>query len=165
MAKANNKVTGRRPIILNAETQTKIIEAILGGNYLETAASYAGVSRATLFDWLAKGREAQALLQKDSKMIPNGQLYADFLDAVESAQARAEVQAVASLRKAGLEHWQATAWWLERSRPRKYGRLDRTEITGADGAPIAVDLNAERNKALNLLAEIKARQTNDAQPS
>jgi hypothetical protein len=162
--KAENKVTGRRPLILNQAIQDKIVDAILGGNYLETAAQFAGVSRATLFDWLAKGREAQAQIQKEQELIPNGQLYADFLDAVESAQARAEVQAVASLRKAGLEHWQATAWWLERSRPRKYGRLERTEITGAEGGPIAVDLNVERNKALELLAAMKAR-SNDAQSS
>lgn len=165
MDEANNKRTGRRPIILDKGVQDNIVDAILGGNYLETAAAYAGVSRATLFEWLAKGREAQAQIQREEEnLIPNAQVYADFLDAVEGAQARAEVQAVASLRKAGLEHWQATAWWLERSRPRKYGRLERTEITGADGAPIAIDLNAERNRAIQLLADLKAR-TDDAQPS
>lgn len=165
MDKENNKVTGRRPIILDKTVQQNIVDAILAGNYLETAAQYVGVSRATLFDWLAKGREAQAQMQKGLELIPNGETYSDFLDAVESARARAEVQAIAGMRKSALEHWQANAWWLERSFPKKYGRVDRTEITGADGAAISIDLNAERTRAIELLAAVRARQTDDSQPS
>lgn len=155
--------TGRRPLILNEETQKAVIDALLGGNYLETAAQYAGISRATLFEWLRKGREAQAAIEKGEPLPPNGALYADFLDAVEGAQARAEVQTVAIIRKASLESWQAAAWWLERTRPRKYGRLDRAEITGAEGSALKVDLNTERAEAAALIAEIAARRTNESE--
>jgi transposase len=155
--------TGRIPKLLNAEIQQTIIDAILGGNYLETAAAYAGVSRSTLFDWLAKGREVQEQLDKGLEVtVPNGQIYSDFLDSTREAQARSEVRTVAIIQKAGLTNWQAAAWHLERSRPRHWGKLDRQEISGPEGGAVQVDLGAERAKAAALLEEIASRGTESA---
>ena len=159
MAEDSNR-TGRRPLILSEEIQKAVLDSLMGGNYLETAAAFAGISRATLFDWLDKGRKAHEALSSGNEMLPNGQLYADFLDAVEIAQAKAEVRMVAVIQSKALDNWQAAAWWLERAKPRKYGRLDRAEVTGAEGNALKVDMSVERIRAANILAEIAERREN-----
>lgn len=149
---------GRRPLLaIRPEVQDQIVNAVTAGNYLETAAEYAGVSRATLFEWLAKGRQAREAIDNQQDPGPNGEMYANFSDAVAQAQAGAEIQAVALVRRAALDSWQAAAWWLERSKPRRYGRWDRQEITGADGAALKIDLSTQREKALELLDEVAER--------
>ena len=161
MAEDSNR-TGRRTLALNEEIKQAVLDSLTAGNYLETAAAYAGISRATLFDWLDKGRKAQERFAKgvpDNEMLPNDQLFSDFLDAVEVAQARSEVRMVAVIQSKATENWQAAAWWLERARPRKYGRLDRAEITGAEGNAVKVDMTVERIRAANILTEIAERRT------
>lgn len=62
--------------------------------------------------------------------------YVEFVEAVESARAVAQVQMLAVVRRAAAEGaWQAAAWFLERSNPQQWGR--RTlEVSGVGGGPI-----------------------------
>lgn len=106
-----------RPTKLTPEVQAKIVQAIRSGNYAEVAAKYAGVSRATFYAWLERGeRETEGP-------------YLDFLDAIKAAESAAEVEAVAQVRLASRESWQAGMTWLERKFPDRWGRHDRYEIT------------------------------------
>ena len=167
MTTANTQTRGKKPTtgtrtrgkkpILTPKIQKTIIDAILGGNYMETAAEYAGIHKSTLFDWLAKGRDAQ-----DGHNIPNGPLYADFADAITRARAQVEVRMVGLVQKAAIDNWQAATWYLERTRPRTYGRLDRQEITGAEGQPLAVSVADQRAAAEAVLNEIASRGTEPA---
>lgn len=118
---------------LNEEVQKRIVEAISLGNYQEVAAQYAGIDKATFYRWMEKGR------QDDPDPA-----YKEFYDAVENAKANAEVRAVVLINRAAQEGtWQAAAWWLERTRPKKYGRYDRNEITGPEGGPMRIDVSTE----------------------
>jgi hypothetical protein len=54
---------------------------------------------------------------------------ATFRDAVEKAEADAEVRYSAQVAKAATDGtWQAAAWWLERRRHTDYGRKDRVDM-------------------------------------
>jgi transposase len=117
---------------LTPEVQDKIVSALRAGNYQETAANFAGISKPTFYGWLERGRN-----EPDS-------IYSVFLDAVEKAKADAEVRDVALIDKAAHDgSWQAAAWKLERKFPQKWGRVNRTEISGPDGAPVKVDIDAK----------------------
>lgn len=118
---------GRRSKLTPA-VQERIVVALKAGNYLETAAAFAGIDRSTLYRWLAKGREARS-----------GQ-FRDFCDAVTAAIAQAEVQAVARISAAAQTDWRAAAWLLERgpahqrwraSLQLKLGDLSDAEIQAA----------------------------------
>ena len=39
--------------------------------------------------------------------------------------------------------WQASAWILERKQPKKWGRYDRTEISGPNGGAIQINVTTE----------------------
>ncbi len=106
-----------RPSLLTPERQQRIITAISAGNSRDISAAYAGISPKTLFEWLKKGRAAKAGIHRE------------FADAVEKADAEAEVYAVGVVRKAMPDQWQAAAWWLERRKPQDWARHEKVEST------------------------------------
>jgi len=127
--------TGRPPK-LTQEIQDRIVSAITAGNYLETAAAFAGIHRATLHRWLKRGAETTI-----------GQ-YREFRDAVERAQAQAEIRDVAIIGQAATKHWQAAAWRLERKFHDRWGRR-RVEVSTPEGQPLqftAVPLTSQKNR-------------------
>lgn len=120
--------TGRTSL-LNATTKERIVSAVRSGAYLDDAASLAGVGRSTLFLWLAEGKNALEKRDNGEKLSDRDVLCLDFLDAVESARAEAQLRNVMIIQKAANEGtWQAAAWYLERTNPRKWGRHETVEI-------------------------------------
>lgn len=113
-----------RPIKLNEQIQNKIITAIRAGNYIETAAAYAGITKSTLYDWLKRGeREKQRVAKNPRNRIRKEEaIFVGFSNAVEKALAEAEIRDVAIIGKAAEEYWQAAAWRLERKFPDRWGR-------------------------------------------
>lgn len=136
---------------LTPEIQTAIVEALSAGNYLETAAQYAGIHPATLFRWLDRGREA---LDSDDFDKHPDKIYGEFCEAVEKTRAQAEVRAVALIRKAAMDGtWQAAAWFLERSHPHKWGRQNKVEVTGKNGGAVEVDVSSLEAKVSKILSD------------
>ncbi|MDQ0417907.1 transposase [Croceifilum oryzae] len=115
-----------RPEKLTDEIQQKIVDSLRMGNYIETAASYSGISKTTLYDWLKKGAREET-----------GK-YMVFSNAVQVAMAEAEMRDVAVIAQASKDNWQAAAWRLERKYPNRWGRKTQHEISGKDGKPIEI---------------------------
>jgi hypothetical protein len=93
----------------------RVCDLIRAENYLEGAATAAGIHRTTLYRWMRHGRD-----QKRGR-------YRKFLNQVERAQAESESRDVALVAKAASEDWRAAAWRLERKAPRRYG--PRVQLT------------------------------------
>ena len=113
-----------RPTKLNYKVQEKIVQAIKAGNYIETAAAYAGINKSTLYDWLRRGEREKQRVEKNPRyrIRKSEKPYVEFSDAVEKALAEAEVRDVLLISKAAEEQWQAAAWRLERKFPDRWGR-------------------------------------------
>lgn len=98
-----------RPSKYTPEREARILEALRAGNTRKASALFGGIDHATLDRWLLR--------------------YARFADAVQKAEAEAEVAHVANIAKAAQAgNWTASAWWLERRRHADWGRKDRVEI-------------------------------------
>jgi transposase-like protein len=116
---------------LTPEVHNLIVEAIRVGNYVETSAQAAGISKQTLYRWLDQAEDDNA-----------DQIYRDFRDALESARAEAEKMDLEIITRAAHDgSWQAAAWKLERRTPQRWGRVNRTEVTGADGGALKVEID------------------------
>ena len=123
-------MTGR-PTKLTPELQAAIVADVEAGNYGETAAALSGIDRATFYRWMAVGKNGE-------------QPYRDFFDAITRARAKAENDALATVR-AGFAHVdrgpEHARWYLERTAPARFGRRDhvvveskvREELDGALG--------------------------------
>jgi len=106
-----------RPTKLTPEVHDLIVSAVRAGNYMETAAAFAGVHKATLFAWLKRG----ATSKKNSA-------YVRFHDAVKKATAEAEVRDIQTILAAAETQWQAAAWHRERMNPDRWGRAARLDV-------------------------------------
>ena len=157
-------MTAGRPTKLTSELQSRIVQAIQAGNYIETAAAYAGISKNTLFDWLRRGaREKERVAGKPRARVRKEEApYVEFSDSVEKALAEAEVRDVVNVMKAADGgQWQASAWRLERKFPDRWGHKAKIqqEISGPGGQPVsvAVDLSVLTDEELRSLESITKR--------
>lgn len=119
-----------------------ILETIRLGNYKETAARYAGINDSTLYRWLEWGDPEREEFKDD----PERQVYREFRDAVQKAEAEAETHDIAYITAAirgTNDHpgdWKAAAWRRERMAPEKYGRRERLVLTQETTVQIALDV-------------------------
>lgn len=153
-----------RPTKLNAELTEIIVNAVLEGVYMETAAQVAGINKTTLYRWLRKADdlEAAALEHVDEAdeathdlyqhVDPALWVYLDFRHAVKSAEAYSEAEL---LRRAarGAPGWQAPMTVLERRHPSRWRRRDAVEHSGGvDVRPVIVTPeDDQRTKLVDLL--------------
>lgn len=157
------KRPAHRPTIIG-QVHDAIVQAIRAGNYVDDAASYAGVSTRSVFGWLERGRLAEAKAQEDGEPIPDTEApFVQFLHDVESARSQAVVRNVALIQRAAETQWQAAAWYLERTNPRKWGRHETVALTGEDGGPVKVEHSARETLAAKFAAaELAAREAIEA---
>ena len=141
---------------LNPERQARIVEALTNGNYIETSARYAGITPAGMYKWINRGNEERQRIADGEKPRLTETIFVDFVEAVEKARAQAEMRNVGLIQKAAMDGtWQASAWYLERSYPKRWGRSDRVEHTGADGGPVEVSVSLDEleSKVVELLSQ------------
>lgn len=140
-----------RPSKLNDDRRDRIIRAVRAGNYREAAARAAGIAPSTLYAWLERGAAEET-----------GPYY-EFSEALQRAEAEAEVFAVATIRKAMPDDWRAAVTYLERRYPSRWRKNSSTELTGKNGGPIQthsqhrIDMSSLSDEELELLEQIHAR--------
>jgi transposase len=129
---------------LTPDRQNQICEALKQGNYIETSARYAGITPQGMYKWMNRGNAERSRINDGDAPQPKETMYVDFVEAVEKARAQSEMRNVGLINKAAMDGtWQASAWWLERSFPKRWGRSDRVEHTGADGGPLEVQVTMD----------------------
>lgn len=153
---------GMKVSLLDDKRRAMLVEALLAGSYTEDAIVYAGISRATFYRWMHTGRETAEHLLIDPEWEPSSHEAAcmELMDAVEHSRAASTVQAIGIIRRAAREGtWQAAAWWLERTQPRKFGAR-REEDTGpaVGGGEVHVSLEELEQAVLAVEAQ-RAKQS------
>lgn len=148
--RSNNRRPGR-PCLLTPERAEAIERASAVGANTALAAEAAGVSRATLARWIARGRAAAEAREDKEPADPRDDPYVDLHRRVERARATMATRALGRVLQAGagslvldervrtytdpvtgLEveerqvrylrpDWRAAAWWLARIFPEHYG--------------------------------------------
>src|SRR5262245_4921683 len=98
-----------RPDSLTPRIQKRICDAVKGGNYLQAAAAYAGISYACLRNWYLRGQRAK-----------RGKFF-KFFAAIRKAQAEAEATIVSQWREQIPANWPAARDFLARRYPERWG--------------------------------------------
>lgn len=114
---------------LTPELQARIVQVVQAGNYLKTAAQFAGVGASTLSVWLSRGRSAAAILDAGGDIQPADERYLRFLQAVTQAETVAEVAAVTHWRRAFTDDWRAARDYLSRKRPDQWAAKTTVAIS------------------------------------
>lgn len=121
---------------LTPERHERIVGIIRVGLTVERACAMAGIAKPSFYDWLRRG--ARAREQPEEQRSAEDAACLAFLDAIEQAEAQAELRSVVRIGRAAESQWQADAWFLERRFPDRWGRRERHELSGPGGGPIAV---------------------------
>lgn len=96
----------------------KLLEGIKKGLTNKDACIYSGISESTLYAKLQNAKDEDNPVHKRDL---------DFLKLFEKATIEFKLTHHENIAKAGIEHWQASAWLLERKYKREYGRLEMTK--------------------------------------
>lgn len=147
MADKFDKYRGHhKPTLLTPEVEEAILEDLREGNCRSTAAEHNGVARSTMSTWVKLGREGH-------------EVYAAFLAKMVKAEAEAECTAVKTVRKAiDLDNVTAAIAWLERRRPKTWGRKDTVKV---QPLPNPKEMTtAQLEHAIRAAADTKARMVN-----
>ncbi len=113
-----------RPSKLEDSRVDELVKWLKLGYYIEDACTMAGIGKTTYYRWLEKAEEG---LEE----------YRDFRDSVQKARAEAEGAHIMNIRKAADNGvWQASAWYLERSHPSKWGKKNPDLISEESDEPV-----------------------------
>jgi hypothetical protein len=136
-----------RPSKMTDARVSTLLMALREGNTRRAAAAHAGIDHATFYRWLETN--------------------ATFRDAIQKAEADAEVRHVAIVAQAGQRNWQASAWWLERRRDDDYGqrrqvdfRLDVESEVRRMAAEEGLDVDVALAEMKNLLKRARELRRN-----
>lgn len=130
-----------RPTKLDQDVIDIVCKAMEIGATRRIAAQAAGVHIATLFAWLAKGKEQET------------GIYRDFYDKVKKAEGMCCLRDLSIITKASIEDWRASAWRLER----RYG------YTVHQQPQIEVHIDADNISVTQLLGELAATEAKISQ--
>jgi transposase len=109
--------TGNHSLITDTVAVTEFLDAVSKGNYIETACKAAGISKQTVYQWLKRAEHGETP-------------FTAFRDALEKAEAKAELEVLETVRKAGQagpQYWPASMTLLERRHPEKWGKRQDAE--------------------------------------
>ena len=148
-----------RPSKLTDEVQENICNWLKLGYYQEDAAIMAGISASTYYEWMKKGEQERVALEEGEKALtlPDTSLpasedgapeieliypFLEFSEAVKKARAEAEGAHIRNIRKAADNGvWQASAWFLERSHPKKWGKRSQLDVIAENDEPIQFEIS------------------------
>lgn len=149
-----------RPLRLTREVHDSIVSAVEQGSYIKIAAQAAGVGQSTLAGWLARGREAAALLARHEdetrRFCPDCDL-----DRTDAAREVAEQQArLDEQYAAAVEAWRNRGKGHEDDpHPSGVGVvLDRCPNCGSQEWPAQWQLPADEAPYLELLESVTRAQ-------
>jgi len=130
-----------RPPKIDPDLVNRLVTNLRLGAYMDAAAKYVGIGESTLYRWLDRGRAEAARVEDGEPPNPEETTYKELWEAIEKARAEAEIRHTGNITTAANNGtWQASAWWLERTRPNKFGRRLATEVTGPNGGPVEIDV-------------------------
>jgi len=151
----------------------QIVERVRTGLDLTDAAASANLTKQTIWNWRRRGALNRALAaQGKPYATADGPAYVQFVDALERAEAEAELVRLAIIQRAAeggfkttretvrydaagdvlertvvteiaLPQWTAAAWYLERRHARKYGRKSQLAAEALSGLLHAHDDGAD----------------------
>jgi hypothetical protein len=114
-----------RPTKLTPDVKDRILAATRAGCTRSAAAAHAGIGEATLYSWIAKGRDAET------------GVYAEFVEDLTRAEAAGEARLTILWSEAAKTDWRAARDLLARRYPDKWAQERKApgRPVGAVSAP------------------------------
>lgn len=134
---------GGRNTKLTEEVQNELIRYVSQGVYMRQACEFVGISEQTIYNWMARGSAEILRLEANPKAKPIAKEtpYLEFFKKMKRAENASEVRAVVLWQDEIKGDWRAAKDFLARRFPDRWS--PRLEVTGAEGAPVQVNMNVD----------------------
>jgi transposase len=118
--------------------QAKFVAHVRAGNFIETVCAACGIAVSTYYTWAERAENGE-------------EPYAGFMEAVRTAEAEAELEAVEGILTHAAENWSAFSWYLERRHWKRWRKTDKVEqeVTVKKEGPEPSELDDEIRRILN----------------
>jgi transposase len=128
---------------LTEQVQKDLVKYISQGVYMRQACEYVGIAEQSVYNWMARGSNEILRLEANprSKPLAKEAPYVEFYKKIKTAENASEVRAVILWQKAIDGDWRAAKDFLARRFPDRWS--PRLEVTGAEGAPVQVQMNVD----------------------
>lgn len=134
---------GGRPSKLDDPTRKKLSQALKIGLSQKKAAVYAGISETTFYRWRQRAFEIDDACNGNPDRIKDAddlELW-EFWESIKKARVEGEISHLAVITDAANNGvWQASAWFLERSNPKEWGKRSAEEIEGSKKKAITFNI-------------------------
>lgn len=116
-----------------------IAMTVRAGAFRAEAARIAGISRTVIFNWTNRGEDALAIAMEQvaeaedlkAEDVPEADRpYVDFVNALEEAEAQAEVWHVRNLKEHAKKDPKVSQWFLARRWPERWGAREHPDSSG-----------------------------------
>lgn len=136
-------MAGGRNTKLTKEVQDELARLIGAGVYMRQACEFVGLSEQTIYNWMMRGSTEILRLESDPKARPlaKEEPFVEFYKKIKKAENASEVRAVIHWQEEIKGDWRAAASFLARRFPDRWS--PRLEVTGAEGAPVQVQMNVD----------------------
>ena len=146
------KKPGRKRKVLTDEAKDKFLKAIRLGCPIKDACGCAGFSEAWFYEEKSRA--------KDNPRLEASKRFLEFLERIKEVEGEATNRWLAMVEKAAMSGtWQAAAWKLERRRGMTL--KVQQEISGPEGGPIKHEIEDARERLLDKLADLAAREKSE----
>ena len=122
-----------RPTKLTEERQGELCRYLRDGNAISTACALVGIGESTYHAWRERGTAELERVKEghvNCRVRKDERPFVEFLEATTRARAKGEQQHVKNIVTKSEEDWRASAWFLERSRPERWGKKQKLEHSG-----------------------------------
>ena len=144
--KQKGKHPGGRPTKFDPVLAKKLTDTIKAGGYVETAVAFVGIRKDTFYNWLRRGTEeksgpfkefsdavGQAISESEMRYVAVVARAANGYDVVKERTVvepgpDGKTRTTMTTEKTHEFNVQAAEWWLERRFPRRWGRMERSEM-------------------------------------
>lgn len=145
---------GRPPMQADDPRYMALVKALRLGHFLNDACGYAGLSYSAVAKWQRRAEAEMDRVANGGTPDPREQHYVQLVKPIKEARVAAwsrNLQIIQQAADAGT--WQAAAWFMERSN-HQWAR--RTQVTGADGGPVEVNVSREEltDRMLSILESL-----------
>ena len=134
---------GGRPSKLDDQTMKRLSQGLKIGLSQKKAAVYAGISETTFYRWRQRAFEIDDACNGNPDLIKNAddlELW-EFWESIKKARVEGEISHLAVITDAANNGvWQASAWFLERSNPKEWGKRSAEEIEGSKKKAITFNI-------------------------
>ncbi len=151
-----------KPRRLSPSILAELVRLLDDGNYILTVCQHVGIGESTYYEWRERGQreverldlqgldgEAMAyeacnggtfegLHRCPEPFDPQEWAFVVFKYQTERARACAEVNTLKQISTAANTSWRAAAWFLERTRPERYGLRQSVNLAGSPGSPVEI---------------------------